>query len=401
MARRPRSRIRSRPRVAIIVETSMASGREIVKGIARYARENGPWSVYYEPGHFQESVPNWLWRWQGEGIIARVRNRQIAEAMTATGLPVVDVLGNISETKIPVVQVDDQAVAELAATHLAERGFRHFGHCSVRGPAWAQRRRDAFVARITASGRTCATYQQPALQTKAWFSEKERQRLADWIQQLPKPVGIMACNDTAGQKVLEACRQAGVIVPEEVAVLGVDNDEALCEIADPMLSSIIPVHDRVGYHAAELLDRMMQGARAPTEPLFLKPTNIVVRRSTDVLAIDDRDVAAAVRFIREHACSGIGVEQVVRHVSISYSTLRRRFLQILSRSIHDEILRVRLERSQELLADTGLSLARIAVVTGFEHQEYFGAVFRTKLGLTPKQFRDEARRTGSSGRFSG
>lgn len=204
----------------------------------------------------------------------------------------------------------------------------------------------------------------------------------------------MACNDTAGQKVLEACRRCGVTVPEEAAVLGVDNDEALCQIADPMLSSIIPVHDRVGYHAAELLDRLMQGHRVPAAPLFLKPTTVVVRRSTDVLAMDDRDVAAAVRFIREQACSGIGVEDVVRRVALSYSTLRRRFQRILSRSVHDEIIRVRLERAQELLAETNLSLARVAVATGFEHQEYLGAVFRAKLGLTPKQFRDEARRAG-------
>jgi len=394
MARRERSRKRSRPRVAIIVETSMASGREIVKGIAQYVRENTPWSIYYEPGHFQEKVPVWLRHWHGEGIIARVRNREMAEALAASRLPVVDVLGNIPDTQIPVVQVDDQAVAQLAAEHLLERGFRHFAHCSVRGPAWAERRRAAFVARITAAGRTCDAYQLPAMQTKAWFSETTRQRLADWVQQLPKPVGIMACNDTAGQRVLEACRRCGVTVPEEAAVIGVDNDEALCQIADPMLSSIIPVHDRVGYHAAELLDRLMQGHRASAAPLFLKPTTVVVRRSTDVLAMDDRDVAAAVRFIREHACSGIGVEDVVRHVALSYSTLRRRFQRILSRSVHDEIIRVRLERAQELLTETNLSLARIAVVTGFEHQEYLGAVFRAKLGQTPKQFRDEARRTG-------
>lgn len=394
MARRERSRKRLRPRVAIIVETSMASGREIVKGIAQYVRENAPWSIYYEPGHFQEKVPAWLRHWHGEGIIARVRNREMAEALAATRLPVVDVLGNIPDTQIPVVQVDDQAVAQLAAEHLLERGFRHFAHCSVRGPAWAERRRDAFVARITEAGRTCDTYQLPAMQTKAWFSETARQRLADWVQQLPKPVGIMACNDTAGQKVLEACRRCGVTVPEEAAVLGVDNDEALCQIADPMLSSIIPVHDRVGYHAAELLDRLMQGHRVPAAPLFLKPTTVVVRRSTDVLAMDDRDVAAAVRFIREQACSGIGVEDVVRRVALSYSTLRRRFQRILSRSVHDEIIRVRLERAQELLAETNLSLARVAVATGFEHQEYLGAVFRAKLGLTPKQFRDEARRAG-------
>lgn len=378
----------------------MASGRQILQGIARYAREFGPWGIYHEPGHMQETLPDWLVHWRGDGIIARVRTRQIANSLGSTGIPVVDVLGGFPHAKIPLVQVSDEAVARLAGTHLADRGFRHFGFCGVHGPHWARLRRDAFVEFVCARGHHCDVYQLPRRETPEWYAETERERLAQWIARLAKPAGIMACNDTAGQRVLDACRRAGVDVPESVAVLGVDNDESLCEMSDPRLSSIIPVHDLVGYQAAQTLDAMMQGKRPDWQESLLEPTEVVTRRSTDILAIEDTELAAAVRFIHDHACQGIGVDDVVRSVGVSYSTLKRRFREILGRSVHDEILRIRLDRVQELLAGTELSVAAIARKTGFEHQEYLGAVFKAHLHTTPNAFRHDHRSDaiGRSGR---
>lgn len=385
-----------RRRVALVVESSGASGREILRGIARYARQHGPWSLYHEPSHWPEVLPPWLARFDGDGIIVRVRNRRTAARLARLRIPIVDVQGNVPDAGIPLVQVDDAAVARLAAEHFFDRGFRHFACCGIGGPVWSQRRCAAFVALVGESGRECQRHELPPRETKAWFSRAAERRLDRWVQGLAKPVAIMAANDTAAQKVLDACRRQGLMVPEEVAVLGVDNDETLCEICDPMLSSIVPVHDLVGYHAAELLERIIEGEPAPTEPIFLKPTTVVVRRSTDVLALDDRDVATAVRFIREQACQGIGVEDVARHLALSYSTLQRRFHAALARSVHDEIVRVRLERASELLSKTQLPLARVAELSGFGHQEYLGAVFKARLGVTPRQYRTAAFRVGES-----
>jgi len=343
----------------------------------------------HEPGHMQDLLPDWLQHWHGDGIIARVRTSQMAAALAKAGVPVVDVLGDWPEAEVSVVQVDSEAVGRLAAQHFLDRGFRHFGFCAIDGPRWVRQRGDAFVKRVCAAGHDCDVYQLPGRQSRAWYSESERERLAQWVQRLRKPAAIMACNDLAGQRVLDGCRRAGVAVPEDVAVLGVDNDESLCNVSEPMLSSIIPVHDEVGYQAAGVLDRLMQGKRAPGGELLLEPTEVVVRRSTDILAVDDVDLAVAMRFIRDHACDGIGVEDVVRHVAISYSTLKRRFRQFFQRSIHEEIMRLRLERVKELLAGTGLSLAAIARKTRFEHQEYLGAVFKAHVGMTPGQFRRE------------
>ena len=391
MPRKPRFTPPPRPRVALLVETSMASGRQILQGIARYARENGPWEMVHEPGHMQNVLPDWLKHWRGEGLIARVRTPQIAAALGAARIPVVDVLGGCPHPKIPLVQVSDAGVARLAAEHLLDRGFRHFGFCGIQGPHWAGLRCEAFTAIVAAAGATCSVYQLPRRESRAWYAERERERLAEWVRLLPKPAAIMGCNDLAGQRVLDACRRAGVAVPETAAVLGVDNDESLCEVSDPRLSSIIPVHEQVGYQAAQVLAELMQGRPPRQAELLLEPAEIVVRRSSDILAIDDPELAAAVRFIRDHACQGIGVDDVVRHVAVSYSTLKRRFRQALRRSVHDEIIRIRLERAKELLSGADLSLAAVARKAGFEHQEYLGAVFKAHVGVTPQAFRREHR----------
>jgi len=373
------------------VETSSAAGRQILQGISRYARENGTWIISHEPGQLPDVLPDWVKHWRGEGIIARVKNPQMAAALGASRIPVVDVVGGWPHSKIPLVQVNDAGVARLGARHLLDRGFRRFAFCGIEGQHWARLRRDAFVATMTAAGYPCDVCELPRWGSPAWFAQSDRQRVARWIEGLAKPVAIMGCNDMAGQRVLDVCRRAGINVPEAVAVLGVDNDESLCDLSDPRLSSILPVHDQVGYEAAKTLERLMDGERASQQELLLEPTEVVVRRSTDILAIDDADLAAAVRFIRDRACDGIDVADVVRHVAVSYSTLKRRFRRVFGRSIHDEMVRIRVERVKELLTGTDLPLAAIARKTGFEHQEYLGAVFKARVGVTLAEFRRDNR----------
>jgi LacI family transcriptional regulator, galactose operon repressor len=376
-----------RPRVALLVESSMASGRQILRGVARYMRETGRWSVYHEPEHIQGAVPNWFNGWQGDGVIARVRSEDGVQMLLETGLPVVDVLGDWPHPDIPIVQVNSHSVGELAASHFLDRGFRRFGFCGIRCRRWVQQRQAAFRDVVQAAGCSCSVHLLPLWESKSWYSEKTQTELGAWISQLPKPAGLMAANDMVGRRILEACRRVGVLVPEEVAVLGADNDEALCELCDPMLSSVVPVHDQVGYRAAMLLDELMSGGSCKEQELLLEPTEIVVRRSTDVLAVDDRDLAAAMRFIRENSDRPIGVQDVAKHVTVSRSTLNRRFQRTFERSVHDEILRVRLDRAMELLRETDLPLAVVSERTGFRHREYFGAVFKAEVGVTPHQFR--------------
>jgi LacI family transcriptional regulator len=378
--------------VALIVETSLASGRDILRGIAQYIREHGPWSVYHEPRGLEEDVPRWLARWRGDGIIARVQTRQIAEAVLATGLPVVDVLGLVPEAGLPLVHVDDRAIAELAAEHLLERGFQEFGFVGITGAPWAEGRRQAFEAAVQRAGFRCHSCILPpdARRYESW--EKQIERLIQWLQELPRPIGIMVCNDPRGELVMEACRRVDVAVPEQAAIIGVDNDEPLCEVCNPPLSSVMPDHRRVGYEGAALLDRLMAGQPPPKEPIYIPPVGIVARQSTDVLAVADPVVAQALRFIREYACDGINTEDILQHVPVSRSTLQRRFRAILGRTVHDEILRIRLRRVCELLARSDLPIDVVSDKAGFTHRQYLGAVFKQKMGMTLAEYRRQMRR---------
>jgi LacI family transcriptional regulator len=387
------------PHVALIVETSLGAGREILRGIAQYVREHGPWAIYHEPRNLEDSVPTWLRRWRGEGIIARLENERITHAVAETGLPAVDVLGVAPHPKVPLVHVDDVGLARLAAEHLLERGFRQFAYCGIKGVNWSYEREAAFVAITTAAGYPCRVYHLPSLVRTDRSWEAEQERLARWVAHLPKPVGVMVCHDPRGQRVLEACRRAGVAVPEEVAVIGVDNDEPVCEVSDPPLSSVVPDFHGIGYQAARLLDKLMHGEAPPASPVYLPPQGVAARQSTDVLAIDDRDVAEAVRFIRQHACEPLTVDDVAQHVSLSRSVLKRRFRNVLGRSVHDEIVRMRIKRAEELLAQTDMPIRAIAEKTGFHHQEYLGVVFKARTGKTPAGFRRQCQAGPKSTNF--
>ena len=190
--------------------------------------------------------------------------------------------------------------------------------------------------------------------------DQQQNHLAQWVSQLPKPVGLMACNDPRGQMVLETCRRLGLPVPDQVAVIGVDNDEPICEISSPSLTSVYPDPTRVGYEAARVLHEMMRGGKPPNKPIYLLPTAIITRQSTDVLAMHDREIADAVSFIRENACRGIGVADVLERTPMSRALLGQRFRSALGRSVHDEIVRVRIGRAKELLAKSDMPIYLIA-----------------------------------------
>jgi LacI family transcriptional regulator len=220
---------------------------------------------------------------------------------------------------------------------------------------------------------------------------RDRPRLEAWLQTLPKPIGILAHNDLRGRHVVDACRRLGIAMPDEVAVLGVDNELPHCEMCNPPLSSIVTDSERIGFEAAGLLDQLMNGKTPPAKRVLIPPLGIVVRQSTDVMATTDSYVAKAVRYIREHAAEGIDVGDVLRHVMISRTALDKRFLKVLGHTPHEEIRRVRLKRARELLAESDLTIEVIAERCGFRHGEYLGAVFLRDFGQTPGEFRAQQR----------
>ena len=333
----------------------------------------------------------WLTRWHGDGVICRVTNVRLARALAGAGVSIVD-LNDYVALEVPRVWSDHVAIGCLAARHLLERGFRHFGFCGYSEAQWAARRRDGFLRTVKEAGYTCGVCQSRWSRRRSHPWEQEQKKLAGWLRSLPKPVGVMACNDLRGQQVLDACRSVGIAVPEEAAVIGVDNDELLCNLCDPPLSSVMPNPERIGYEAASLLDQLMAGQRFQQKEWLIDPLGVATRQSTDVLAIADPDIAAAVKLIRQSACNGLTVQEVLDHVAISRSLLERGFHKYLGRTPQAEIRKVQIRRVTELLAETDLSLARIAQLAGYEHPEYMSVVFKRETGQTPGRFRRQAKR---------
>lgn len=387
----------SPPRVAVMIETSTVYGRQLLQGITRYLRSHRNWSIYLEQREVDTVPPAWLRTWRGDGVLSRWSDPRVAETLIELGLAAVDLSDRRLPFGLPRINSDDRAIGRLAAEHLLERGCRSFACCAFSGELWATRRTEAYLAALARAGHTANVYESAWLGAGAHVREDERVRIGRWLERLPRPAGIMACNDVRGIEVLNACQTLGLKVPEEVAVIGVDDDALLCEICSPPLSSVVPNIEQIGYEAAALLDRLIGGEQAGFEERFVPPSGITTRRSTDVLSVGDPQFALAVRFIRENACRGITVADVLDHVAISRSTLERNFRCHLGRSPQSEIRAVQLGRARQLLAETDHPVHRIAELVGYEHVEYFNVVFKREIGQTPGQYRREVRTLGERG----
>jgi LacI family transcriptional regulator len=378
--------MKKRPHVALLIETSNAYARGLLRGIRRYLSEGRAWSIFLPEQGRGDAPGSWLADWKGDGIIARIENRRIATAVERTGLPAVDVSAGRLVPALPMVETDNEAIARLALEHFTERGFRELAFCGDERFAWAKARGTFFTRLAAEAGCACRVFPPPGAPARM-SPETEQTQLAAWIRGLPKPAGVMACYDIRGWQLLETCRRIGVAVPDEVSVLGVDNDELLCDLSEPPLSSVVPDTDRTGYEAAALLDRMLAGKSVPAAEHLIPPLGIVTRRSSDALAIADEDVSQALRLIREHACDGIKVPDVLARLAVSRRVLESRFKKLVGRTPHEEIVRLQMERVTRLLLETDLPLATIAERAGFQHVEYLSAAFKQRTGQSPSQFR--------------
>ena len=381
------------------MNVNKAYDRGIIRGIVRFARAKQSWSLYLEDDPLAKLLN--FRHWQGDGVIANFDDSQVVRAVRRRRIPVVAIGGGHvdrrSMTRIPYVRTDNQRIADLAAQHFLDRHFRRFAYCGFPRTAvnpWSQQRATAFGRRINAAGFPCSSYTGRHRTAAQW--QQLLNGLIDWLESLEKPVGVMACNDARARQVLEACRQMGLNVPEDVAVIGVDNDEIMCELADPPLSSVIQGADRIGDEAAALLESLIAGKRPPAKDRMVGPLGIVTRQSTDVLAIDDTTVLQAVRFIREHLDRQLKVRDVVQHVAESRATLDKRFKRTLGRTVHDEIEHCRLERVKHLIQTTDLPLKQVARNAGFGSVQYMTTLVRRQLGRTPGQLRKEKARLAGS-----
>ena len=379
-------RLRRVPRVALLIETTRTYTRETLAGVRRYIAEHGPWSTFIELRALDSAPPPWLHQWDGDGILSRTFTPEVSALIEATGLPAVEIRSTVHAGNRPFVGVDNAHIGQSVGEHFYERGYRQFAVYSLRTESYFEERVRNFITHVQSWGCPCSELPETSSESVADW-EASQTRLLRWIQGLPKPVGIFAANDQLGVRLLDACQRANIAVPEEIAVVGVENEETLCNFATPPLTSVQFDGKAHGYAAARLLDRLMHGKAPPKRPILLPPKGIVVRHSSDGLAITDKLVAHAARLIRENATSGLNVDDLCRKLNASRSTLDRRMKAALKRSPKEEITRVRFREVERLLRETDLTIDAIAEQTGFAYSHYLQAAFKQAHGQTPGAFR--------------
>jgi len=360
----------------------------MLKGIAHYERTHHLWTAYHDDQAVSETDPRWIRSKKWNGVISRHTTPALASACAELKIPLVDLNDVEPFPGVPKIRPDNVGIGHLGAEHFIERGYQKFGFAGFGNTLWARERRDGFVEAVRLAERECSVFEvdYPGDATPFW-EEEQIGKLAGWLKGLPKPIGIMACVDLHAQQLISAAHTAGLLVPEEVAVLGANNDTIRCELADPALSSVAPNAFQSGYRAAALLGDLLLGIKPKSYDQRVEPLGVVTRHSTDVLAVEDRNVAAALSFIRERACYGITVNQVLEHAHASRSQMERKFRQCIGRSPQSEIRRVQLRKIRQLLLETDFPLKRIAELTGFEHMEYMCVLFKRMTGISPGSYR--------------
>lgn len=373
----------------MLLETSTSWGSEVVRGIVAYVREKGPWRFFLEPRGLYErlSLPT---GWKPDGVIARVLDQEMAQAIDQARIPAVNVSWTpFCSVRMARCTIDHDAVGEMAASAFLDRGLRHVGYI---GPERARTLDhspwQAFESKLKNAGVHCSAFAH----TGSGYGERQTwiekiQALGAWLEQQPKPMGLLAFRAMEARMAADACLNFAIRVPEQVAILSAEVDDLTASIATPPLSSIDIGGSRLGYRAAALLDEMMQGQPAPSKPILLPPQGLITRQSTDVMMIDDVHLSHALQFIRENYDKPITVESIVEAVNISRRALEQRFKQVLGRLPADEIRRVRLEQAVRLLFDTRMSISQIADSCGFNHSEVMGKLFRRTYGMSPSSYR--------------
>jgi LacI family transcriptional regulator len=408
--------------VALVLPTEFAYARGVLRGIIAATRERNmyavglpdakrklglPWlfrvyrGIY---GHSSKYLARWFKDWNPDGIICQIYDDRLAKVYRNTGKPVIELFESRAKSEFTRILPDDVATGEVAARHFLERGFRHFAYFGAPWMLWSREREAGFrreiertfQARAQTTGNvdfqssfTFASYGSVGDSVPAVFDGPNQRRAAAmtaWLRSLPRPLALFVANDLWGFELLQSARESGLAVPEDIAILGVDDEELLCEIAHPPLSSIRIGAEQIGRVAVSLLDQLLRKKGKIHDVPRVPPIEVVTRQSTDVLAVEDADVAAALRHIRQHAVEGLSVKQLLEAVPVNRRTLERRFVSVLGHTPLEEIRRIRLDRAKVLL-QTDLPIYDVARRCGFATPEYMATTFLQATGTTPTSYR--------------
>ena len=375
------------PEVALLVETDNSWGRSVVRGVADYAQNYGPWNLLIEP---REPSQDWSFpeSWRVDGVIARISTPLLLNQIRARQVPVVD-LGDIfvGEQGVDSVLTDEAKRSEFALEHFRSKGFQHFAYYAPPSRDYSRRRGREYVEAVEQSGAVCSQYRPGYRVGRRISREEHRHRVGRWLSQLPLPVAVLAVDAQRGKELVEVCTQENLRIPDQVAILAGETDDLCCEVCFPPLSSIETASGRIGALAAARLADRLRGEQALDQPIAVPPVGVIGRQSTDILAIEDPMIVRALRFMHAHACRGIVVDDVLAEVPVTRRQLERQFKRNLGRLPAEELRRIRLERGRQLLSETDLSIEEVAEACGYSGATQFGSAFRKQYESTPLSFR--------------
>ncbi len=363
-------------------------GRGLFHGVSRYAASRPHWQLYLDDDAGRSI--HWADH-RADGLIAGIADTQLLDRAAQSCDFVVNTSSYVAPERYPTILPDNIAIGRAAAEHFLERGFETFGFYGGPWNTYARLRVAGYSQRLSEAGKTCEHFPWERDSAGRVDFEISREKLGPWMGSLDKPAGLLASHDAEAFALLRTAIRSGLSVPEQVAVLGVDNEQMRCPVANPPLSSVQPDFVRLGFEAARLLERLIEGEARPEQPILIGPIGVVTRQSSDIVAINDVELARAVQLIRQHACDPIAVDDLARQVGTSRRTLERRFKQRLGRSPHQEILRVRLRRAEELLIRSEIKVEQIARDCGFGHVQNFNAAFAREFRRTPGAYRKDHR----------
>jgi LacI family transcriptional regulator len=380
-------------KIILLLDFAEEYSKSLMKGINTYSREFGPWIFCRMPLFHRETVGldgilKWALEWKADGIIGQLYNDKEIGKFVQAGIPVIAQDFKERFTEIPNITGAYHETGQLGADYFLKKGFTNFAFYGFGDIVWSRERAEGFEERLKSTGHQVHYFEhKKARSTELWYYKPSS--LSRWLKSLPKPIGLMACDDNQGQHITEACRYLGIRIPEEVAVLGVDNDEMICDLSDPPLSSIALDVEKGGYDTARLLDHMIRNGITESHDIIVKPTQVITRHSTDIYATNDDHIATSLKFIHQNIDKNLHVDEVVKQVPLSRRALEKRFLEITGYPVYKYIFNLRIEKFTQKLLDTDMSVFEIALDMGLTDSKNIARQFRQVKGCSPSVYRNK------------
>lgn len=378
-------------KIILLSDFSEEYNKNLLRGITRYSKDHGPWTFCKMPTYYRETIGidgilKWAKEWEADGIIGQFYNDEEVEKFTQAKIPVIAQDFKERFTDIPNITGAYKETGRLGAEYFLKKGFRNFAFYGFGNIVWSRERAEGFEERIQEAGFDVHYYEhKDSHAIDLWYYKPSA--LSVWLKSLPKPIALMTCDDNQGHHITEAAKHAGIRIPDEVAVLGVDNDEMVCDLSDPPLSSIELDSEKSGYEAARSMEQMIEEKTCCAPDIVVKATQVVTRHSTDIFASKDKYIVSALKYIHGNLDKNLKVDQVLKEVPLSRRSLEKRFIMTTGYPVYEYIYNQRIEKFTQKLLETDMTIFEIALDLGLSDSKNIARQFKQIKGVTPMEYR--------------